>query len=139
MSSTRKGRLRTKDATFCSLFPQTKSSCRVVVTRPMTARHVLLVLLSRSERHSGARCAVAADITNGQRRFRSVVEVFATAHGIAGAVSGVPSACARAHGGRWYFADHVAGADIAADAHGFGRDLTTELWRATRGGATWSG
>ena len=49
-------------------FPERKLSRRVIVTRPMPARHVLFCLLSRGERHSRARRAVAADITNRQRR-----------------------------------------------------------------------
>jgi hypothetical protein len=105
----------------------------------MTPRHVLLHFLSRRERYSGTRCAVAADITNRQRRLRSVVEILAAAHGIAGAVSGVPGAGARTHAGRWDFADHVAGADVAADAHGLVGDLAAELRCTARWGAAWGG
>ena len=105
----------------------------------MTPRHILLRLLSRSKRHSRARCAVTADITNGQRRLRSIVEVFAAAHGVAGTVSGIPGTGARTHARCWDFADHVAGADVTADAHGLVGDLVAELRCTSRWGAAWSG
>jgi hypothetical protein len=76
----------------------------------MASRHVLFRLLSRGERHPNARrrAMAAADVTDGQRRLGRIVEVLAAAHGVAGAVSGVPGAGARAHAWCWDFADHVA-------------------------------
>lgn len=107
----------------------------------MTSRHILFRLLSRGKRHPNARrrTVAAADITDGQCRLRRIVEVLAAAHRVASAVSGVPGAGARAHAWCWDFANHVAGADVAADTHGFIRGLIAELGRAAGRGAAWGG